>query len=106
MDNGAVATDRTADPGAPHRRNRRVGTRSAVTAEVALLLTGGLTLMFGLICCPGTIDVLRMVGSARTSARLGERRPAFVGYVILVVLIPEAATLFFGWLFVRVLFDW
>lgn len=76
-----------------------------MTPEVALLLTGGLTLMFGLICCLGTIDVFRMAGSARTSPRLGERRLSFVVYVVLVVLIPEAATLFFGWLFVRVLLD-
>jgi hypothetical protein len=76
-----------------------------LSVTTALMLTGGLMVMFSLICCWGMIDVIRAVRSDRSSSRLRDHRLSLVAYVLLVVLIPEAAALFFGWLFIRVISD-
>ena len=69
----------------------------------ALVLAGGLMVVFGAISCWGLIDVVRNVWNPRTGSRVGEHRFFFVAYVVLIVLIPEVVALFCGWLFLRVL---
>ena len=74
-----------------------------MTVAAALLLTGGLAMVFGVILCWGLIDVIRTVWEDERAARIREHWAWFVAYVVLIILVPLAIGLYFGQLFVQIL---